>query len=377
MNHSRLEIVVKNYNKHNLVNFSNSVLKHFGVKPFHETEEAIDKALKGHKKVALVLFDGMGRNIVRKHLEENSFIRKNYLCTVNSTFPPTTTAATTAFLTGKYPVETGWMSWAQYFEKYHRNLILFKNVDYNTEEKVQPEHIAENELPIKSIFDLINENNEDVRAFEVKRFPIDPKGPKTLKTFEKSINKELKKLDKGVIYFYFDSPDREMHQYGINVKYIHDYVNRINDMMERVCGQNKDTLFFTLADHGHVNVKFLDFCEHEDLYSLLRLPMSFEKRTPVFYVKKGEQERFAKLFNKYYGKYFLLMTKQEAVDAQIFGEGKVHPMVDSFLGDFIATSIDKYCLYASKEMKDFMVFKGHHAGNTIDEMLIDVSAYNV
>ena len=46
---------MKNYNRHNLVTFSNSILKHFGVEPFHETEEAIDKALKGHKKVALIL----------------------------------------------------------------------------------------------------------------------------------------------------------------------------------------------------------------------------------------------------------------------------------------------------------------------------------
>ena len=368
---------MKNYNQHNLVNFSNSILKHFGVNPFHETEEAIDKALKGHKKVALILFDGMGRNIVRKHLHEKSFIRKNYLCTINSTFPPTTTAATTGFLTGKYPIETGWMSWSQYFEKYNRNIILFKNTDYNTEEKVLPEHIADTELPIKTILELINENNKDVHAFDVRRFPIDKDGPKTLKTFEKSINKALKSLDKGVIYFYFDSPDREMHQFGINVKRIHDYVNKINEMMERVCEQNHDKLFFTFADHGHINVKFLDICEHEDLYSLLRLPVSFEKRTPVFFIKDNKHEEFVKLFNKYYGKDFLLMTKKQALDDQIFGEGQVNPKAEAFLGDFVATSIGKYCLYASKDMKKVDIFKGHHAGNTIKEMQIDVSAYNV
>ena len=370
-------IVVKNYNQHNLVNFSNSILKHFNVNPFHETEEAIDKALKNHKKVALVLFDGMGRNIVRKHLDEKSFIRKNYLCTINSTFPPTTTAATTAFLTGKYPIETGWMSWAQYFEKYQRNIILFKNTDYNTEEKVLPEHIADTELPVKTIFDLINENNEDVHAFDVRRFPIDQDGPKTLKTFEKRINKALKGLKKGVIYFYFDSPDREMHGYGINCQRVHNYVTKINDMMERVCEQNKDTLFFTLADHGHINVKFLDMCDHEDLHSLLRAPISFEKRTPTFFVKEGKQVLFAELFKKYYGDHFILMSKQEALDSKIFGEGIPHPKAASFLGDFVATSIDKYCLFASKEMKRVDIFKGHHAGNTIEEMQIDVSAYNV
>ena len=369
--------MVKNYNEHNLVTFSNSVLKHFGVEPFHQTEEAIDKALKGHNKVALILFDGMGRNIVRKHLPNDSFIRKNYLATIYSTFPPTTTAATTAFLTGKYPIETGWMAWAQYFEKYQRNIILFKNTDYNSEEKVEPENIANTELPIETIFDLINKNNRDVRAFDVKRFPIDLDGPKTLKTFERRINKELKNLDKGVIYFYFDSPDRNMHMLGINDKRINELVNRINAMVERVCNENKDTLFFTFADHGHINVKFLDICEHDDLYSLLKVPMSFEKRTPVFFVKEGKEKEFTNLFNKYYGEHFVLMSKQEAIDSQIFGEGKINKNVESFLGDFVATSIDKYSLYASKEMADFQVFKGHHAGNTIEEMQIDVSAYNV
>ena len=77
---------MNNYNTHNLVTFSNSFLKHFGVTPFHQTEEAVDEALKGHKKVVVLLFDGMGRNIVRKHLVESSYIRKNYLCTINSTF---------------------------------------------------------------------------------------------------------------------------------------------------------------------------------------------------------------------------------------------------------------------------------------------------
>jgi hypothetical protein len=28
-------------------------------------------------------------------------------------------------------------------------------------------------------------------------------------------------------------------------------------------------------------------------------------------------------------------------------------------------------------MVDFMAFKGHHAGNTKEEMKIDISAYNV
>lgn len=368
---------MNNYNQHNLVTFSNSLLKHFGVKPFHQTEEAVDEALKNHKKVAVILFDGMGQNIVRKHLKEKSYIRQNYLCTINSTFPPTTTAATTAFLTGKYPIETGWMSWTQYFEKYQRNIILFTNKDYNTGEKITPEHIAETELPIKTILQLVREKNDDVHAFEVKRYPVDADGPKTLKDLEKRITSTLKDLDKCLIYFYFDSPDYEMHGYGIDAFRVHHCVKKINKLVERVCKENPDTLFFTFADHGHINVKYFDMCDHPDLFELLDRPTTFEKRTPVFFVKKGKKTEFKKLFEQYYGEHFLLLTKEQALHDQIFGEGDVNPKAVDFIGDYVATSIDEYCLFASKEMDDFKPFKGHHAGNTKEEMLIDVSAYNV
>ena len=123
-------------NQNTLVNLSNSILNHFGTNPFHDTIPEIDALLKGHKKVVAVLFDGMGQNITRLHLKENSYIRSNYVTTINSTFPPTTAAATTAFLTGKYPVETGWLGWTEYFKDYDRNIILFTSTDYNTGEQL-------------------------------------------------------------------------------------------------------------------------------------------------------------------------------------------------------------------------------------------------
>ena len=368
---------MNNYNNHNLVTFSNSLLKHFSGISFHQSEQAVDEILKNHKKVVVMLFDGMGQNIIRKHLKENSFMRKNYLCTINSAFPPTTTAATTAFLTAKYPIETGWMSWAQYFEKYEKNIILFKNVDYNSEQALKPDNIAKTELPTKTILELIKENNKDVHVFDVKRWPIDEDGPKSLKDFEKRINQSIKDKEQYLGYFYFDSPDREMHQYGINSSRVHFYVKRIERMIKRLVKKNPDTLFLSFADHGHINVKYLDICEHQDLYELIDKPLSFEKRTPTFFIKEGKNKEFEKLFNQYYGEHFILMSKEEALQDQVFGEGIVNFKAVQFIGDYIATSVSEYCLYASKEMKHMDFFKGHHAGNTREEMLIDISAYNV
>ncbi|MCB9498010.1 MAG: hypothetical protein H6688_00965 [Erysipelotrichaceae bacterium] len=70
-----------------------------------------------------------------------------------------------------------------------------------------------------------------------------------------------------------------------------------------------DTIFFSFADHGLIDVKYFDICEHEDLHSLLSQDMSFEKRVANFFVKTDKKKEFQDLFNKYYGQYFELMDR--------------------------------------------------------------------
>ena len=370
----------KTHNENTLVSLSNSILKHFGVKTFHESIPEVDDALKGHKKVVAILFDGMGQNITRLHLKEKSYIRSHYVTTINSTFPPTTAAATTAFLTGKYPIETGWLGWTEYFKDYDRNIILFNSVDYNTEEKLakaNEQPIADRYFPTKKIFSLIEENNQGVRAINLSRYPIDKNGPKyLLKDGVSKLNKVLKGNDRCFVYFYWDSPDREMHEKGIDSGSTRYQVYKAQRFVKQVTKDNPDTLFILLADHGHINVKFLDICEHQDLYSLLDKPMTLEKRAPSFFVKEGKEKEFEQLFNKYYGEHFELFTKQEAFDNNFFGEGKAARGVESVLGEYLAISIDEYSLFASKELKHMDFFKGHHAGGTKEERLIDISIFN-
>ena len=363
------------YNKNSLVNLSNSILKHFEAESFHESIPEIDKLLKGHKKVVAVLFDGMGQNIVRKHLKENSFIRSNYVTTINSTFPPTTAAATTAFLTGKYPIETGWLAWTEYFKDYDRNIILFKNTDYNTEEKLEGEDVADKYFPTTKIFELIQKAGTP--AFNISRFPIQENGPKKLLTSGvKMLNKTLKENDSCFIYFYWDSPDREMHETGIDSWTTKYQVHKAQRFMKKVVKDNPDTLFILLADHGHVNVEFFDICEHEDIYSLLSKKITLEKRTPSFFIKEGKNKEFEELFNKYYGQYFELLTKEQAFDIKLFGKGIPANGVSEVVGDYIAIAKDKYGLLASKELKFLDAFKGHHAGGTKEERLIDIHIFN-
>lgn len=363
-------------NSNTLVNLSNSILKHFNTPTFHETVPEIDEVLKGHDKVAVLLFDGMGQNIIRKHLKEHSFIRKHYVRTIYSVFPPTTSAATVAFLSAKFPIETGWLAWAQYFEEYKRNIILFRNKDYNTGETIEGDYVAYKYFPYTTIFELIQSHNADVDVFDIKRYPIYPDGPKKLRDSFKIVNKKLHSSKKCFMYYYFDSPDYEMHEKGINSLKVHNYVRRIDHFVKKLAKANPDTLFLTIADHGHIDVEYFDICEHEDLYSLLSVPLTLEKRNAGFYIKKGKNKEFEELFEKYYGQYFSLYNHDEILEKHIYGEGEMGKNVNKFIVDYLAIANTKYCLYASKEMNYLGLYKGHHGGGTKEERLIDVSAIN-
>ena len=371
---------MKVYNSNTLVNLSNSILKAFNAPTIHKTIPEIDEIIKGHKKIVLVLFDGMGQNITRLHLKEDSYIRSHYVHTINSVYPPTTAAATTSVLTGKFPIETGWLAWDTYFPEVDRNIILFRGKDYNTGETVDP-GIAFNKYPNKSIFELIKEADEEVNSFAVQRFPIQQNGPKSLRFARKLIKNHLQNQEKAFGYFYWDTPDMEMHENGIYAPIIRRKVHQLNRFMKKVTKENPDTLFILIADHGHVNTEYIDLSEYEDIYSLLKRPMCLEKRTPSFFVKDGKQDEFKSLFNQYFGKDFDLLSKQEVLDYKLFGEGTPRDgVIDSF-GDFVALSRGKYSIFSSKEFKfdkiTDITYPGHHGGGTDEERLIDVSIYNV
>lgn len=367
---------MRKVSKYDLVNLSNSLLKHYGVEMFHDSIPELDEALKGHKKVVFMLFDGMGKNITRMHLTESSYIRSNYRFTIDSTFPPTTAAATTAFLTGKYPVETGWTAWDAYFKKLDRNVILFLNIDYNNEEKLTDNYVRD-AIKYESIIDLINKKDPSNNARIMQRYPINLDGPKDLNDSYNMLNNVLKNNNKCFIYYYYDSPDKEMHENGIDVPIIKDTCEQINDFVEKITKENPDTFFITFADHGHINPKYLDICDHPELCTMLRKNVGGEKRSTQFFVKPECLKSFKELFLKIYGEHFELVSKEEVYKEELFGVGTPHPLFDDMLGDYLAISKDEYSLLARDQFVRMEILKGHHAGGTIDEKLIDVSFYNI
>ncbi|HOJ44574.1 MAG TPA: alkaline phosphatase family protein [Bacilli bacterium] len=362
----------------NIVNFSNSLLARFGVVPFHETIKRVDDVIKNADRIAVLLFDGLGTALIKKHLPKGAWLPRHHLHTITSTFPPTTVAATNGLLSGRYPIETGWLGWSQYFQEVAANVDLFSGKNNLTKEPLlDPNHIREL-LDYPSILTLIKDKNPTYHVTSVWPSIVRPKGAKSLDEFFTMMSAQCAVAGPSFVYGYWVSPDLEIHDFGTNHPNVKKVIRAINDGVETLSKQHPTTLFLVLSDHGLIDVEFINEQENDKLFAMLERPFSNEPRSANFYVKKGKHKAFAKLFNKRYGRQFILKSRQQIIEEQWYGKGDPHPITDKFIGDFLAISVDKASFDHLKEGKlAHGDVKGHHAGLTEDEMNIDIMAINV
>ena len=93
-------IVLPDY-KNSILNITSSILKSYGINSRYSTLGLLDSALeKRYKNVVLMIFDGMGIDILENNLPDDSFLRRNNRQHITSVFPCTTTAAMTAYYSG-------------------------------------------------------------------------------------------------------------------------------------------------------------------------------------------------------------------------------------------------------------------------------------
>jgi predicted AlkP superfamily pyrophosphatase or phosphodiesterase len=361
---------------HSLVNLSNTLLAHFGVQPFHAPIASLLKRLKGKKKIAVLLFDGMGQNILRQHVSMFHWLRRHRWGGITSTFPSTTAAATNAFLSGRYPIEIGWFGWAHYFPEYDAFIELFTGRDYLKQQPLLSPLEAQKDIGYPSILELIQKQQPHLTVSQV--WPnIKPGGAATLESWWQQLEDKLLQTKEGITYGYWLDPDKSIHALGVKHSEVKRIVNQIANQLKVITQKHPDTTFIVFADHGLVDIEFLNIQAHPDLFNLLKRSFAFEPRAATFFVKPGQQDYFKKLFKRYYGPHFLLLTKAEALMNQIYGLGNHHPRVHDFIGDFIAISQSKYA-FTHGTMEDQMPnkMKAHHAGITQQEMKIDVMVMN-
>ncbi len=358
------------------MNISCTILKYFGCETKHNSISVLDDILEKKKprNIIFMLFDAMGISIINRHLPENSFIIKHIIRHLTSTFPPTTVAATNAINSGLTPLETGWLGWITYFEEVDQNVVTFFNTKQSNEKEPLENvpHLAYSALLYPSISNQIKSVNPDIKTMSFSPFVPFPTDSCTITvSVADACNRVLEfTKDEGrhFVYSYWPNPDHDMHEYGIDAPCITDIMKDIDANLERLSKQiPDDTIVIVTADHSQINSKWFYLCDNPEIWNCMKRPHSIEGRGASLFIKDGMKDEFARLFEKYYGKYFLLMTHDEFMKSGLLGTGVPHPRTDGFIGDYVAIATDEYSL--ASYHKDFELI-GMHAGLTEDEMMV-------
>ena len=357
-----------NWKRSNL-NISATLAEFLGAPNNNKTLPILKRELaKGYKNVVFICLDGLGVNPIKINLDKNSILRKNIKQVLSSTFPSTTTNATTTLICNKQPLEHGWFGWSLHFEDIKRNVDIYRHTDSQTGEKVDYTY------PIMDNANCyFNNVYTDYNVTPILPVYVQTKIEDRKITIENeldlcnAIKDVCSRKGKQFIYSYLPEPDATMHEFGVSSVQAKQKIEAINKEIEKLFNDLKDTLIIITADHGQIDVKgYIEFYKDKEINKMLDCVPYLDARTPAFRVKKGCEKEFEKLFKRQYGKDFKLYKSKDLIKRGYFGEIK-DVGYGSLLGDYIAIGT-----YTHKQFlvdKNSLRFKGHHTSLT-EEMKV-------
>lgn len=358
---------VPNYSKC-LLSLVTSVLAHYGVETKRESYALFDELLsKNPKNVVVMLFDGLGENILEKHLFADDFLLKNRKDVISSVFPPTTTAATTTMVSGLSPAEHGWLGWTLRFDEIKKNVCVFPNTEFLKDTPAEDFSVGQKYIPYESVFEKIKKATSGKVAAEYVSAFSEYK-TETLESVCETVKALCSQEGEKYVYAYYKQPDHDIHDYGVNDERVGAVVKKINDAVETLSRNLRDTLLVVIADHGLIDVEWKFLPEYPVLWDCLDGLPSIEPRALSLFVKKNKKRIFEKEFRRIFSGEYELFTKREVFDKRIFGFGTPHAKTKDFVGDYLAVAIGKTALNVIPPTDD--VFKAMHAGSTTDEYSI-------
>lgn len=358
--------------EHSILNVTATILKHYQAYTPYKTLPLLEEALKDKHHIVLILLDGMGINILYKHLFKDAFFLKNLKDVITSIFPPTTVAATTTVLSGLPPFASGHLGWVQYFQKEDAHVALFLNQDFYDNTRKFYFNFKDKYLKYPSLYEQIKRASPQISLNEL--FPsFREDGYSSFKDQIDRVIDITRSKEQSFTYVYWTEPDMTEHHYGIDAFETRSVLYDLDQEIERLTFfAARQTTIIVIADHGLIDVQEVPLMENHELMSLLKKKPSIEARATSFSVKHSEHKRFKEMFEEQYGKHFTLLTKAEILEKNLLGEGKKHKMIDQFLGDFVSIATSNQMMSLSKDRP----FIAHHAGLTKDELEVPLIIFS-
>ena len=358
---------------------TSSAVRYFGGACAYPTLREIDDKLAegGINKIVIVLCDGMGEYLIKRHLPETSFLRVHDRAAISAVYPSTTTAATTSIWTGLSPLEHGWLGWSLYFKSCARQLDVFSGRESHLGEAYPGGSPAPKIMPLPPALG----SPEGARTHMI--FPF--LSYATNGCYQTHTIRDLGDMltcalslcceeGKKLICMYTGEPDHSMHLAGVDAPETKAQFERIDREISLFASRlPSDALLIVTADHGLVDAEEpVIVNEIRSLDECLWMPPSVEPRASAMFVKPWRRAQFEREFKAVCGEDFLLISREDVLKSHLLGRGTPHPRTEDFMGDYLACATGRrFIRYDTLESKPPHLI-GQHAGLTEEEMTVPV-----
>lgn len=126
--------------------------------------------------------------------------------------PPTTVAATTSLLSGKFPIEHGRLGWDMFFPNENKNISVFPNTISGTNILAAPYSAVWRYYPYDSLVVRIHESGG--HAFFSSAYMVPH--PKNFAEVLARVDRLCRLPQRKFIYAYYEQPDGLEHRKGLD-----------------------------------------------------------------------------------------------------------------------------------------------------------------
>ena len=361
-----MSFVYPDYNKNSIYNLA------CGIADFLE----VKRDCKGNKinipgkRLALVLLDGLGYNMLRNMGYEIE-------SKITTVFPSTTSTVITTLFTAQLPGEHKILG----YTTFSKRLGGITNALKYTYPPVETRDSISQSIKFVSAFPNVKSYLTDVK--DKKTAAVVPKGienaeftmathgrvsaTKTYSNYWDALYEfnDILKDNYDFVYFYIPDIDSLAHKHGPSSLPVKQAIKDIFEGVKQIASYHKEYTFIITSDHGHVEVSsHILLNSDSELLELLDLPPYGDSRA-LFFITRSELKTFL------YHKYPELRVFDKLDFEKLVGTNQIY-------ADFIAVPTDnKAYIYSFKdEMDNYTKLKGHHGGLSEDEMYIPLVILN-
>ena len=351
----------------------------FGGKPQYKPLEDLE-FLRDCSKAVLLSLDGLGYDFLQKY-GKDSFLAKQCVVKITSTFPATTGAAQTALETGVAPLQHGITGWNMYLKELGTvsRVLLF-------EPRWGKCKFADAAIEFQAIF-------TEKKVFEKINAPYSLVLPRVIidgyKPFDKKnlfvyddlagmvrhIKKAANVPGRRYIYAYWLELDKICHKHGCASAKAAAHFWEID---AAVAGLAKSlaktgTSLVVTADHGLIDIpqngRIVLNRDFPEIYDCLSLPLSGDTRAPYCFLKSGRTAEFKKLV-KQKMPFCKLQKSAEFIKRGAFGIGDTNPKIFDRVGDYILVCDNGHLVRDYVMGETPVPMEGFHGGMSAAEMFV-------